>query len=111
MQVSNSDMAITWTDDDKERLVRREVIIFQQNVREQDLNDRGMPTDIHIVEYSHNGLPYSDLVRAGKMSDIFDAYYDRLKEMGGGTITAIKNGYGTVKPKLWNPEKKDEKKG
>ena len=108
MQDSNSKMAIQWTDADKERLVRREVIIFQQNVREQDLNDKGMPTDIHIVEYSQNGMPYSDLVRAGKMSDIFDAYYDKLA-IDGGVVTAIKSGYGTIKPKLWNPEKKDEK--
>ena len=111
MQDSNSKMAITWTDDDKERLVRREVIIFKQNVREQDLDDRGMPTDIHIVEYSQGGLPYSDIVRAGKMSDIFDAYYDKLKESGGGVVTAIKSGFGTIKPKLWQATKKDEKKG
>ena len=108
MQDSNSDMAIHWTDDDKERLARREVIIFQQNVREQNLNDKGMPTDIHIVEYSQNGMPHSDLVRAGKMSDIFDAYYDRLKLMGEGCVTAIKSGYGTIKPKLWKPDKKEK---
>ena len=108
MQDSNSKMAITWTDDDKERLKRREVIIHQQNVKEENLDDRGLPTDIHIVEYTQDGVEYSDIVRAGKMSEIFDAYYDRLKEMGGGTITAIKNGYGTVKPKLWNPEKKEK---
>ena len=109
MQVSNSDMAITWTDEDKERLVRREVIIFQQNVNPKTMNDKGMPTDIHVVEYSQNGMPHADLVRAGKMSDIFDAYYDRLQLMGEGTVTSIKSGYGTIKPKLWNPEPK--KKG
>ena len=108
MQDSNSKMAITWTDDDKERLKRREVIIHQQNVREENLDDRGLPTDIHVVEYSQDGKPYSDIVRAAKMSDIFDAYYDRLKLMGGGVVTSIKSGYGTVKPKLWQADKKEK---
>ena len=108
MQDSNSDMAIQWTDDDKERLKRREVIIFQQNLTEQNLDDRGLPNDLHIIEYSQGGVPHSDAVRAAKMSDIFDAYYDRLKLMGGGVVTSIKSGFGTVKPKFWNPP---EKKG
>ena len=109
LQDSSSNMAITWTDDEKERLLRREVIIFQQNVREQDLDDKGLPTDIHIVEYSQGGLPHSDIVRAGKMSDIFDAYYDKLKISGGGVVTAIKSGFGTIKPKLWSSNKDDKK--
>ena len=106
MQDSSSNMAITWTDDEKERLVRREVIIFQQNVREQDLDDKGLPTDIHIVEYSQGGLPHSDIVRAGKMSDIFDAYYDKLRTIG--EINEIKSGYGKIKPKLYGKIKSDD---
>ena len=108
MQDSNSKMAITWTDDDKDRLKRKEVSIFQQNLREQDMNEKGMPNDIHIIEYSQNGVPYSDAVRASKMSDIFDVYHDKLREVGG-VVTAIKNGYGNIKPKFYTPPEK--KKG
>lgn len=103
-QDSNSNMAINWTDEEKESLKRREVIIHKQNVKEEHLNDRDLPTDIHIVEYSQSGFPHSDAVRAGRMCDIFDAYYDKLKETGGGCVTRIKSGYGSIKPKLYNPQ-------
>ncbi len=111
MQDSNSNMAIQWTDDDKERLNKRyEVIIFQQNVKAKDLNDKGLPTDIHIVEYSQNGMAHSDVVRAMKMSDVFDVYHDKLREMGEGSVTAIKNGYGTIKPNMFQTDKKKDNK-
>ena len=101
-------MAITWSEDDIERLKRREVIVHQQNICEPDLDQRNLPTDIHLVEYSHNDVIYSDAVRAAKMSDIFDAYYDRLKEMGNGQVVSIRSGFGCIKPKLYNysPDKK-----
>ena len=101
-------MAITWTDNDKERLRRREVIIHQQNVLEVDLDQKNLPTDIHLVEYEQEGEVYSDAVRSGKMSEIFDAYYDKLREVGG-KVLSIRNGFGCIKPKLWNPNPK--KKG
>ena len=97
-----STMAITWTDEDKERLTRREVIIHQQNITEPDLDQKNLPTDIHLVEYRQNNNIYSDAVRASKMSEIFDAYYDRLKQDGGGEVLSIRSGFGTIKPKLYN---------
>ena len=109
-QDSNSDMAIQWTDDDKSRLCKREVIIFKQNIMKGDLDLPGLPNDIHRVDYIQDGENYCDAVRAGKMSDIFDAYYDRLKDMGDGTVISIKSGYGTIKPKLYNPDQKVDKK-
>ena len=82
--------------------------IHQQDIDPDSLDQKALPTDIHLVEYEVEGKLYVDAIRAYKMVDIFDAYYDRLKLMGSGKITAIKNGYGTVKPKLWNPEKKEK---
>ena len=105
-----STMAITWTDEDKNRLARREVIIHQQNITEPDLDQKNLPTDIHLVEYRQNNNIYSDAVRASKMSEIFDAYYDRLKESGGGEILSIRSGFGTIKPKLYNYSS-EKKKG
>ena len=103
-------MAIQWTDDDKDRLRRREVIIFKQNIMNGDLDLPGLPTDLHRVDYTQDGENYCDAVRAGKMSEIFDAYYDRLKDMGDGTVTSIKSGYGTINPKLYNQDQKVDKK-
>ena len=108
MQDSNSNMTIQWTDDDKERLKTREVIIFQQNLKEKDINDKGLPNDVHLIEYSQNGEDHCDAVRASKMSDIFDAYHDKLHELGG-VVTAIKSGFGTVNPKFYTQP--DKKKG
>jgi len=101
-------MAITWTDDDKERLKKIEVIIHQQNIRESDLVQKTLPTDIHMVEYVQEEETYSDAVRAAKKSDIFDSYYDKLKEVGG-VVISIRSGFGTIQPKMYNPQPK--KKG
>ena len=100
-------MALSWTDTEKESHKKKEVHILQQNVIEVDLDQKNLPTDIHLVEYEMDGKIYSDAVRAGKMSDIFDIYYDKLGDTGH--ITSITSGYGTIKPKLWNPETKKDK--
>ena len=111
MQDSNSDMALKWTDVDHETNARRDVFIHQQNVLAKDLIQSELPTDIHMVVYYHEGKNYSDAVRAAKMVDIFDVYYDKMKEVGkGGTVLSIKSGYGTIKPKLYNPDKKKDNK-
>lgn len=99
-------MAINWTDDDKEILRRREVIIHKQNVKEDNLVNKELPTDVHLVEYCHEGDNCSDAVRAPRMIDIFDVYFDKLHE-SGGTVTQIKSGYGSLNPKFYKvPEKK-----
>jgi len=74
--------------------------IFQQGVKAGELNDSELPTDIHLVEYEVDGTLYCDAVRAYKLVDIFDGYYDKLNSIGG-TLKAITNGYGKIKPKLY----------
>ena len=54
---------------------------------------------MHIVHYSVGGDVYFDAVRSYTKVDIFDAYYDKLKDIG--TIHSIKSGYGRIKPKLY----------
>ena len=99
-------MTINWTDNDKEILRRREVIIHKQNIKEDNLINKELPTDVHVVDYSHEGENCSDAVRAAKMIDIFDSYFDKLKESGGNVIS-IKSGYGSLNPKLYKgPDKK-----
>jgi len=79
--------------------------IHQQDIDPSTLNQSELPTDIHLVEYEVEGKLYVDAIRAYKMSDIFDGYYDKLKPLGGKMIS-ITSGHGTIKPKLYNPEKK-----
>lgn len=70
-------------------------------------NTKTLPTDVHAVVYEEDGITKVDAVRAYKMSDIFDGYWD----WGIRNISSITSGYGNIKPKLYNPEvhKKDSK--
>ena len=112
MPDSNSNMTIEWTDLDKEILQKREVFIFKQNTDERGLVPPETPTDVHLITFTHNGQEYTDAVRGARMVDIFDCYFDKLKSVGGGEITRIRNGFGTISPKRYNPDgdKKKEKK-
>ena len=74
--------------------------IFQQGVKAGELNDSELPTDIHMVEYEVNGKLYCDAVRAYKVVDVFDGYYDKLKQFDG-TLISITNGHGKLNPKLY----------
>lgn len=66
-----------------------------------------LPTDVHAVTYVEDGIVKVDAVRAYKMADIFDAYWD----FGIRDIKSIVSGFGNIKPKLYNPnpDKKDSK--
>ena len=116
MQDSNSDMTmnIQWTDMDKETLGKQEVIIFKQNIVEREMKNTELPTDIHLIDYTRGGQSYTDAVRAAKMSVIFDVYHDKLRSMDHadivGSVTRIRNGFGTIKPILYNIEKKQTEK-
>ena len=91
-------MAITFTTEEKQLL---KFTVFDQNVNASDMVDSELPTDIHLVEYEVGGVLYVDMVRAYKMVDIFDVYYDKTSA-AGGVLNSITNGYGRIKPKLFN---------
>ena len=90
-------MTINFTADEKQVL---KFTVFDQDVQKTDIVDSELPTDIHLVEYEVAGTLYVDMVRAYKKVDIFDAYYDKLKALNG-TLISISNGYGKIKPKLF----------
>ena len=95
---------ITFTAEEKKFL---NFNIHQQDIDPTMLDQSVLPTDLHLVEYEVEGKLYVDAIRAYKMSDIFDGYYDKLKPMGG-TLNSITSGYGTIKPNLYNLPKKDK---
>ena len=90
-------MTLTFTTDEKQLL---KCNIFDQNIDRENFNDKGLPTDIHLVEYTVDDVLYVDVVRAYKVVDIFDPYYDKLKTLGGELIS-ITNGYGNLRPNMY----------
>lgn len=89
------------------RLSKYDVILMVENTTEDNVRDteHTLPTDVHLVTYLDGDDIKYDAVRAHKMADIFDGYFDM-----GVTVTSIVSGYGKIKPKLYNPEKKEDKK-
>ena len=75
-----------------------------QETSHEELDDLAadLPTDTHLVTFRYpNGAQGADAVRSYTKSDIFDAYHD-----SGLTVLEIKNGYGRIKPKLFQDSKK-----
>jgi len=70
-------------------------------------NDKTFPTDARLIWYVVDDKEHLDLVRCGKVSKLFDMYYDKY---GKGSVQKIDFGYGTVSPKLWGQKPKKEKK-
>lgn len=64
--------------------------------------ERTLPSDIHLVRYRKPTWKKKEkisAVRAYKMSDIFDQFHDK-----GWEVLEIKQGYGRIKPRLFNTQ-------
>ena len=70
-------------------------------------NDKTFPTDARLIWYIVDGKECVDLTRCGKVSRMFDMYYDRY---GKGAVRRIDFGYGSINPKLWGNKPKEQKK-
>ena len=85
----------------------KDVIVLLEQTSETEVSDlaRDLPSDLHLVEYVKDGEAQVDGVRAFKKSDIFDFYYDYLLETSQSfQITAIRSGFGCIKPRLFNAQ-------
>ena len=87
-------------------LEANKIQIVAQELDIDKFDDKRLPSDTHVVTYVIGDTTYYDAVRGYTMVDIFDAYYDKLKDTG--TITAIKSGYGTIRPNLDGKIKNEE---
>mgnify|MGYP007072310472 FL=1 len=87
-------------------LKKNDVMLVRENTDEKTimLDSKELPTDIHLIDYTVEGETKTDAVRAFKMSDVFDAYYD----LGIKSVTAIKTGYGSIRPNLWKAPKSED---
>jgi hypothetical protein len=81
--------------------------IHAQEVDLDNFDDKGLPTDIHIVMYVLEGKILYDAVRAYTKVDIFDAYHDKVNPLKGRVLN-IKSGYGNVRPNLYGKIKTGE---
>ena len=93
-------MSISFTAEELQSLKCK---VFKQNVVPSELNHSELPTDLHLVEYEVDGQLYVDSVRAHKLVDIFDPYYDKL-QLVNGTLISITSGYGSIKPVLYKTD-------
>ena len=87
-------------------LEANKIQIVAQEVDLDKFDDNRLPSDVHIVTYVIGDTTYHDAVRGYTMVDIFDAYYDKLKDTG--TVTKIKSGYGKIRPNLYGKIKNEE---
>jgi hypothetical protein len=85
---------------------KNKIQILEQEIDLEKFDDKGLPADTHMVTYVIEGNTLNDAVRAYTMVDIFDAYYDKLKDTG--TVVKIQSGYGNVRPNLYGKIKSDD---
>ena len=88
----------------------KDVIVLLEQTSADEVTDLAsdLPSDLHLVEYVKDGELQIDGVRAFTKVDIFNFYYDYLKETSEQfEIKSIKSGYGRIKPRLFNSQQKD----
>ena len=73
--------------------------VFETGIKPDEFDDSKLPTDIHIVKFTKDGVEQYDAVRAYSKVDIFDYYYDQLGK--NNPIHFIKSGFGRIKPILY----------
>ena len=80
--------------------------IVQTAIDKDNFDDKDLPTDVHLVEFTKDNGRQVDAVRAYTKVDIFDEYYDKLGK--DNPIHSIKSGYGRIKPKLYGKIKTND---
>ena len=81
--------------------------VHAQEINPDLFDDKGLPTDIHIVMYVLAGKTLYDAVRGYTKVDIFDAYHDKLKSQNGSVLD-IRSGYGNIRPNMYGKIKTGE---
>ena len=86
-------------------------LIFEKCSRDK-ANDKKLPSDSFVVSYNDKEELKYDIVRASAQVDVFDAYYDKYKN-----VKAIEWTKGIIHPKTYDgqtqaskPKKKAKRK-
>ncbi len=80
--------------------------VIEEGINLDTFDDTSLPTDVHVVTFTKDGVKQFDVVRAYSKVDIFDVYYDKLGK--DSPIHSIKSGYGRIKPILYGKIKTKE---
>ncbi len=75
-------------------------LIFEKCPRDK-ANDKKLPSDSFIVSYEHDKELKHDIIRAAAQVDVFDAYYDKYKNVKGIEWTK-----GIIHPKTYDGQTK-----
>ena len=75
-------------------------LIFEKCPRDK-ANDKKLPSDSFIVTYEHDKELKHDIIRAAAQVDVFDAYYDKYKNVKGIEWTK-----GIIQPKTYDGQTK-----
>jgi len=75
-------------------------LIFEKCPRDK-ANDKKLPSDSFIVTYEHDKELKHDIIRAAAQVDVFDAYYDKYKNVKGIEWTK-----GIIHPKTYDGQTK-----
>ena len=75
-------------------------LIFEKCPRDK-ANDKKLPSDSFIVSYEHDKELKHDIIRATAQVDVFDAYYDKYKNVKGIEWTK-----GIIHPKTYDGQTK-----
>ena len=80
--------------------------LVAEGINPQMFDDSQLPNDVHVIAFMRGTEKLFDAVRAYTMVDIFDVYYDKLKD--DGEVLSIESGYGRIKPKLYGKIKEKD---
>jgi hypothetical protein len=80
--------------------------ILSNNITRHELINPELPTDTYYIEYDTEDGIVIDLCRSSKMANVFDLYYDKVKN----NIRKIDFAYGKKNPKLWGYNSPTDKK-
>jgi alanine-alpha-ketoisovalerate/valine-pyruvate aminotransferase len=64
--------------------------------------DKNLPSNAFLIEYSQAGIAHFDIVSAAKQVDIFDDYWDKYKK----DFKTMSQSEGRIDPRIWKAPKK-----
>ena len=80
--------------------------LLAEDVDVNNFDDAELPSDVHLVTFIQDGVTHIHAVRAYTKVDIFDVFYDKLKDQA--EILSIESGYGKIRPNLYGKIKTEE---
>ena len=75
--------------------------IIEEGICPDTFDDTQLPTDVHIITFTKDGVRQFDAVRAYTKVDIFDEYYDKL----GSLFTLLKAATVALNQSYWQNQK------